>query len=86
MYALLILFLILFFGYPYCIKGTFDNNYSYKAISIELISDWISQLVHKPAFDHLSKYKINRVTMNILKKNIYLILGIIILNVSLSKH
>ena len=82
MYALLILFLILFFGYPYCIKGIFDN----KAISIELISDWISQLVHKPAFDHLSKYKINRVTMNILKKNIYLILGIIILNVSLSKH
>ena len=28
-----------FFGYPYCIKVTFDNNYRYDAISIGLISD-----------------------------------------------
>ena len=35
----LIFFLILFFGYPYCKKVTFDN-YIYDAISIGLISDW----------------------------------------------
>ena len=39
MYTILILFLILFFGYPYCKKETFDNNYRHNAISIEQISD-----------------------------------------------
>ena len=29
------------FGYPYCIKFTFDKNYRYNASSIGLISDWI---------------------------------------------
>ena len=40
-YTLLILFLILSFGYFYGIKVTFDNNYRYNAMSIGLISDWI---------------------------------------------
>ena len=39
MYTLLIFFIILFFGYLYCIKVTFDNNYRYNAKSIGLISD-----------------------------------------------
>ena len=34
--TLLIFFLVLSFGYPYCIKVTFDNNYRCDAISIEL--------------------------------------------------
>ena len=35
----------LLYGYFYCIKVKFDNNYRYNAISIELKS-----AVHKPAF------------------------------------
>jgi len=50
----------LFFGYPYCIKVTFGNNYRYNAISaisigLIVISEWILKSAvsvhkHKPAF------------------------------------
>jgi len=50
MYTLLILFLILYFGYPYCKKVTFDNNYRYNAISIELYPIELMSAVQKAAF------------------------------------
>ena len=56
------------FGYFYCIKVTFDNNYRYNAISIGLISDWIKVSCSlKPAFKALNKYKFNHVYMKLLK-------------------
>ena len=74
MYALLILLLILIFGYPYCIQFTCDNRYNTK--SFELIYDRIKVSCLQANLEHLSKYKINHVNMNLLKNIFYLILGL----------
>ena len=74
---------------PYCIKVSFDKNYRYDAISIGLISYPIElkSTVHKRVLEHLSKYKLNHVNVNLLKTFILLHLRtIVILNVSLYKH
>ena len=38
------------FGYFYCMKVTFDNNYRYNAVSIELYPIELKSAVHKTAF------------------------------------
>ena len=86
--TLFIFFLILHFGYPYCIKVTFSNNYRYDAVSIGLISDRTKVSCSQTGFKSIET-NINSIILiyELVKKHILSHLRtLVILNVSLNEH